>query len=596
MQKIWQINKKPPKRFLEQFPEYSELTLRLLWNRGLKTQEAIDEFFNPDYKEDLHDPFLMLGMKESVERILEAVKKQEKVAIFSDYDADGVCGAVLLRDGLKVFGLEPEVYIPDRYKEGYGLNIEAVKKTAQEKVTLIITIDCGITDKEEIKLANKLGIDVIVVDHHEVPESIKKNPKKCLGAFAVIDPRQKGEKYPFKELAATGVGFKLIQALFKKAREEKIKKIPEGWEKWFLDLVALATITDLMSLKGENRTLVKYGLVVLAQTKRLGLRELLKISGIKPRLDPLLLTTNLNTFTLGYILGPRINAAGRMDHANTAYELMITQFQEKAKILAKRLNSKNQERQRLTEKIIKELESRLGLERLEEKSVCGPKIIFEGDESWPLGIIGLIASRLTNKYWRPSIVYQKLDGYCKGSARSIPGFNIIKAISECQDLLEEFGGHPSAAGFVVSCKNIEKFKQRLLKIANREIKKKDLIPLLNIETELAPEMVNFETYEEIQRFAPFGQENPVPLFLMRNLIVSDILPVGSNGNHMKIYLQKETEKGEIKNFTGIGYGLGGCCDIIKQGSRVDVAFELTVNNWNGARELQFKIADLKKST
>jgi len=553
MQKIWQINKKPPKRFLEQFPEYSELTLRLLWNRGLKTQEAIDEFFNPDYKEDLHDPFLMLGMKESVERILEAVKKQEKVAIFSDYDADGVCGAVLLRDGLKVFGLEPEVYIPDRYKEGYGLNIEAVKKTAQEKVTLIITIDCGITDKEEIKLANKLGIDVIVVDHHEVPESIKKNPKKCLGAFAVIDPRQKGEKYPFKELAATGVGFKLIQALFKKAREEKIKKIPEGWEKWFLDLVALATITDLMSLKGENRT-------------------------------------------LGYILGPRINAAGRMDHANTAYELMITQFQEEAKILAKRLNSKNQERQRLTEKIVKELESRLGLERLEEKSVCGPKIIFEGDESWPIGIVGLIAARLTNKYWRPSIVYQKLDGYCKGSARSIPGFNIIKAISECQDLLEEFGGHPSAAGFVVSCKNIEKFKQRLLKIANKEIKKKDLIPLLNIEAELAPEMVNFETHEEIQRFAPFGQENPVPLFLMRNLIVSDILPVGSNGSHMKIYLQKETEKGEIKNFTGIGYGLGGCCDIIKQGSRVDVVFELTVNNWNGTRELQLKIADLKKST
>lgn len=558
MQKQWKINKKPPKRFLEQFPEYSRLTLQLLWDRKLKTQKAIDEFFNPDYNEDLHDPFLMKGMKKAVERIEKALKNKEKITIFGDYDADGVCGTAILSETLNALGINPDTYIPDRNKEGYGLNLKAVKEVAAKKTGLIITIDCGITDVEEIKLANKLGIDVIVVDHHEVPDKVPL-------AVSIVNPRQKGEKYPFRELAAAGVAFKVAQALLR-------GKVSEGWEKWLLDLVAIATVADMMPLVGENRTLVKYGLVVLAKTKRLGLQELMKTARI----------TKVDAYTLGYVLGPRLNAAGRMEHANTAYELLITKLKEEAETIARRLNEKNQERQKLTNRIIKEAEGRLDLEKA--------KMIFEGDKNWLIGVVGLIAGRLANRYYRPTVIFQKMKDKTKGSARSIPSFNIVEAIGMCQELLEDFGGHPGAAGFTVSNKNLKKFKEKLLKIADKKIKEEDLIPLLNIDLELESEELSFEVYEEIQKLAPFGEENPSPLFLMRGLKIVNLRGVGNNGNHLKCYLA-----GKTRGFQAIGFGLGDFCDKMKQGDKIDVVFELITDDWNGARELQLRIIDLKKS-
>ena len=258
MKKIWKLNKKAPKAFLNKFPEYSRITLQLLWDRGLKTQKAIDEFFNPDYDEDLHDPFLLKDVKKSIKRIEKAGKNKEKVAIFADYDADGVCGATILTEILKIYKIKPEIYIPDRNLEGYGLNIDAVKEISKKGVSLIITIDCGITDFEEIRLANELSMDVIVVDHHEIP-------KKIPLAFAIINPKQRTDKYPSKFLSGTGVAFKIAQAV---ARNNKLST---SWEKWLLDLVAISTITDSMMLLGENRSLVKYGLIVLSQTKRPGL-------------------------------------------------------------------------------------------------------------------------------------------------------------------------------------------------------------------------------------------------------------------------------------------------------------------------------------
>ena len=550
--------------FLNKFPEYSRMTLQLLWDRRLKTQKAIDEFFHPDYDEDLHDPFLMKGMKKAVERITKALKNKEKITIFGDYDADGVCGTAILSETLKALGADPDIYIPDRNKEGYGLNLEAVKEVAAKKTNLIITIDCGITDFEEIKLANKLGMDVVVVDHHKVHDKIPT-------AVAIVNPCQKGEKYPFRKLAAAGVAFKVAQAILK-------SKVPEGFEKWLLDLVAIATVTDIMPLLGENRTLVKYGLVVLAQTKRLGLQELMKAARIKSTLD---------TYTLGYIIGPRLNAAGRMAHATTAYELLVTKSKQEAETLTRRLNEKNQERQRLTDRIIQEVESRL-------KSEKG-KLIFQGDKNWPIGIVGLIAGRITDRYYRPAVIFQKTKDKSKGSARSIPCFNIVEAISECKELLEDFGGHPGAAGFTVPNKNLKKFEQRLLKFANKKIEKEDLIPLLNIDLELEPEELNFEIYEEIQRFAPFGEENPRPLFLMKNLMISNFKAVGNNCSHLKMYLTKELKNSKIKGFQAIGFGLGDFCDKIKQGDKVDVVSELITDDWNGARKLQLKIVDLKKS-
>lgn len=559
MQKIWKVNEKPPKEFLEQFPEYSKLTLQLLWDRGLKTQKEIDEFFNPDYDEDLHDPFLMKGMKKAVVRILKATKNQERITVFGDYDADGVCGTAILSDTLKALGVAPGIYIPDRNKEGYGLNLKAVEEVASNKTNLIITIDCGITDFEEVKFANKLGMDVIIVDHHEAPDKIPP-------AFSVVNPRQRGEAYPFRKLAAGGVAFKLAQALLSESKKAR------GWEKWLLDLVAIATVADMMSLVGENRTLVKYGLVVLTQTKRLGLQELMKTARV----------TNLDTYTLGYILGPRLNAAGRMDHANTAYELLIAESREEAENLARKLNEKNQSRQRLTDKIIHEIEGRLKIEK--------EKLIFEGDENWPVGIVGLIAGRLTDKYYRPSVIFQKMKEISKGSARSIESFNIVEAFAKCKKLLVDFGGHPQAAGFTILTENLEKFKKKILEIANKKIKEKDFIPMLSIDLELEAEDLNFELYEEIQRFAPFGEDNSRPLFLIKGLKASHLRIVGNNGNHLKCYLTKES-----KGFPAIGFCLGGLCDMIREGEEIDVVFELIVNEWNGTSELQLKIIDLKKS-
>jgi len=349
------------------------------------------------------------------------------------------------------------------------------------------------------------------------------------------------------------------------------KNLCKGWEKWLLDLVAIATVADIMPLKGENRTLVKYGLVVLAQTRRLGLQELMKTTRI----------SNLDAYTLGYIIGPRLNAAGRMDHANTAYELLITKSKKEAETLARRLDQKNQERQRLTKKIIQEVEKRIDTKK---------KLIFEGDKNWPLGMAGLVAGTLTDKYYRPTVIFQKTKNWIKGSARSIPSFNLVEAISQCQELLEDFGGHSAAAGFTISNKNLKKFEQKLLKIADKNIKDKDLIPLLNIDLELEPEEINFETHGEIQKFAPFGEGNPRPLFMMKDLTVLTFRTVGNNGGHLKLCLGKN-----LKKFSAIAFGLGDFCAKIKQGDKLDVVFELITNDWNGTRELQLKVIDLKKS-
>jgi len=571
MNKIWKINKPVPKDFLEKFPEYSKSTLQLLWDRGLRTQKTIDEFFSPDYDEDLHDPFLLKDIKKTIERIQEAVKNQEKVAIFADYDADGICGAVLLTEILKSKGIHPQIYIPDRNKEGYGLNLKAIEEIAKKGVSLVMTIDCGITDFQEVKLANKLGMDVIIVDHHEV---LKKMPS----ALAIINPKQKGDKYPFKELAATGVAFKLVQAFF------KTEKMPVAKEKWLLDLVAIATVTDSMLLLGENRTLVRYGLIVLSQTKRIGLTELMKKARIKPIFNPQTFDTNLNTYTLGYILGPRLNAASRIDHGTVAYRLLIASSEDEAREIAQQLEEKNQERQRTMERILKEARSRV-LKRPKNK-----KIIFEGDETWIAGIIGLVAQKLTDEFWRPCFVYQKTKDYSTGSVRGVPGFSVIDALTHCQKLLIEYGGHQGAAGFKVLNKNLKKLEDLLEKISSKGLKKEELIPYLNIDAEVEANNLDWRTFQEINNFAPFGEGNPAPLFLLKGVKVLGINSVGKTNRHLKLSLEKEPKK-----FQAIGFGLADFCDKIRIGDRIDIVFEMIANEWNGTKELQLKIIDLRKS-
>ncbi len=582
MQKKWKISLKAPRSFQEKFPEYSPLALQLLYERGLKTQEAIDKFFNPDYNEDLHDPFLLKDIKPTLKRIFKAVKNKEKITIYADYDADGICSGAILWETLKKLGARLDIYIPDRNKEGYGLNPEAIKILAKKKTELIITVDCGVSNKKEVELARKEKIDVIIIDHHHVPKDL---PRAC----AIVNPKQKDCKYPFKELAAAGVVFKVIQAII---ANSKANSFDDGFEKWLLDLVATATVADCVTLMGENRTLVKYGLYVLAKTRRLGLKELMEVAGIFPRVDPDAIECNLNTFTLGFQVGPRLNAAGRMNHAAISFKLLITKDITKAKKLVSEIDRQNKDRQKLTDKIVKEVKT-----NIDPKSF----VILAKSSSWLTGLVGLVAGKITEEFCRPTLIFNQEKGICRGSGRSIPGFNLIEALEQCSSLLLNFGGHAGAAGSTLNCKNFKNFQEKLEKIARKSLKKEDFIPQINIAKILKPEEVNWASYDELQKFAPFGKENPRPLFSFKDIEVKEKRIVGKNGGHLKLKLEAPMPAGRHKDsmlktfiFEAIGFNFAKKTQELKNGDRVDLVFEIMADEYNGQRKLQLKIIDLKK--
>ena len=573
---IWQLKEKAPEDFIKQFPEYPDFVLNLLWHREIKSQKGIDDFFNPDYETDLYNPFLMKGMEQTVKRLEKAIAGKEKIVIYGDYDTDGICASVILYETFKVLGAsELDVYIPDRFKEGYGLNPAAVKEIAQGGAKVLITVDCGITDVSEVDLANSLGLEVIITDHHLVHDDLPE-------ALAVIDVRQKDDSYPFKWLTGAGVAFKLVQALLERRRKDGGGPAP-GWEKWLLDLVALATIADLPPLLDENRTLVKYGLIVLEKTRRLGLKELFKISGI--------LASALDSWKVSFILTPRLNAAGRINHADISFRLLTTDSLPEAQELARRLDLCNQERQKLVEGIIKEIKD--GLDVLTAAGKELPKLLFEVSARASAGTTGLVAGKLTDEYHRPAMVCAPLEDEFRGTGRSIPTFNLVKAMEECvkeqPDLLVEFGGHAMAAGFTVKKEKLSVFKELLQKIAERDVKEEDLTPRLDIDLEIDAGSVNWELYDWMVKFEPFGENNKRPLFLMRGLEVGEVRVVGNGGKHLKLKLQGPGGK----SFNAIGFGLARFQESAKPGSKVDAVFDLSVDEWNGNRELQLKIVDLK---
>ncbi len=603
---LWKLKERVPEKFIKQFPEYNPVVLELLSRRGIVTQEKIDEFFNPDYEGDLHDPFLMLGMAKAVKRLEGAIKKKERIAIFGDYDADGVCGSVLLKSALEELGADVSggIYMPDRIREGYGLNQEAIKKMKQEKVKLLVTVDCGISEIVDVAFAYSLGLEVIITDHHQPGQKLPK-------AKAIINPWQAKDKYPFKELAGVGVAFKLAQALLGSS-----KKIKPGWEKWLLDLVALGTVADCMPLLGENRTLVRYGLIVLAQTQRVGLQELMKIARLNPIYEIEKLKTNLDTYSLGFVLAPRLNAAGRIDHADLAVDLLLTKNREEALAMAQKINDYNRQRQKITEDIVTEIERRI-------KDILNDKenpVIIASDASWSPGVIGLVAGKIADRYNRPTFIFSsasqdestRLRGSAtykaellRGSARSVPCFNIIKAIGQCADLLTEFGGHIGAAGLDLEVKNFEAFKAKINQIACQELKAKDLTPVLEIDFELQPKDINWELFDNLEKFEPFGQSNERPLWLLKNMEIISLRIVGNGSKHLKLELK--SDKLPAKRFKAIGFGLanpvkkqsfngaGNGNNELIVGDKIDIVFELIADEWNGTRNLQFKIADLKRS-
>jgi single-stranded-DNA-specific exonuclease len=575
----WKIAEPISEEFRNKFPEIDPVILQLLANRGIKTQEQIDEFLYPDYGPDIHDPFLFLDMEKAVERVFRAVEKGEKITVHGDYDADGVCSALIVVSTLEALGAKVEVYLPHRELEGYGLNMQTVLEFGKRGVNLIITTDCGISNREEIKRAVRLGMEVIVTDHHAEPPNLPEE------AFAIINPHLAREKYPFRDLSGAGVAFKFAQAIL---RGQKVRKLenqkmmiddPEAFEKWLLDLTAIATIADIVPLLGENRTIVKYGLIVLNKTKRLGLKKLIdSLSLNKAKL--------LDARNVAFQIGPRLNAAGRIDHANQAYELLKTSDENEVDKLVAALNKTNEERQTLSERVTAEAKEKIGEE------VGERKVLFALGEGWPIGIVGLVAGKIADNFWRPTFVMTEREGKIEGSGRSIPDFDIMAGLHEAKEFLARYGGHAGACGFTLRNKrDYKNFKKALEQAAERQLAGRELAPTLDIDAEVKLEKINWELFELLEKFSPFGKGNERPRYLGRGLTVESFEGVGNNGNHLRINLSHNN--GLRKKF--IGFCFGDWCEKLKAGDKIDVVFEVDVNEWNGNRELQMKIIDLKHS-
>ena len=569
IEKNWQILPQITEDFSAKFPEINPVILQLLFNRDLDNQEKIDQFLNPDYGSDLYDPFLFSEMEKVVKRIFLAIEKQEKIVVYGDYDADGVCSSVVMVETLKNFGAQVEVYIPFRETEGYGLNLAAAKELINQGVNLVITVDCGISNKNEVELLNQGGVDVIITDHHHQPLELPK-------AFAIINQNLTREKYPFKKLAGCGVAFKVVQGLITKQAEYKIKQLPEGFEKWLLDLVAIGTIADLQPLLGENRVLVKYGLVVLNKTKRLGILKLIEKIGNH--------VTVIDERMVGWQISPRLNAAGRLNHASSAYQLLLTENAAEADQLAIEINQTNQQRQQITDKINLEAKEKIG-------KVDKQKILIVVGENWPTGVVGLVAGRLTDNHHLPSLVISRYNGEIIGSGRSIAEFNLIEAIQKCDECLSRYGGHGQAAGFTLKDeKFLAKFIEKITKLAETKLKEKELKPILEIDSEINLNQLDWQLVEEIEKFIPYGEENPKPKFLIKDLTIIDCQLVGQDGKHLRLTIGDD----QISK-KAIGFSFGEWFSRIKKGDKIDLISEIEINEWNGNRELQLKIVDLRQS-
>lgn len=572
MNKNWLISNKINEAFIKKHASYSEVVLQLLYNRGIKEEKDIKEFLSPDMSLS-HDPFLFNDMEAAVKIVIDNIKKQNSIMIYGDYDADGVTSSALLYDVLTTLKASADVYIPDRVKEGYGLNKKAIDFIKKSGASLVITVDNGIRGKEVIDYAKSLGLEVIVTDHHIASES-----KKDLPDCPVINPIVLGEKYPFKYLAGVGVAFKLAEAIIKKSKlsnEQKDKLIIKC-----LDLVAIGTVADMVTLKGENRVLAKNGLEILNKTKRPGLKELIKVSGSKEG-------SKLESWNIGYQIGPRLNAAGRMDHANTSFEILKTKDKLKAKELAIFLNERNIERQKTTEEIIAEADEQVK----NQKSKILTAVSDKKRDNWSEGVIGLAASRITNKYYRPTIVITKSEGVYKGSGRSIEIFDLIKNIEKCSDLLDKFGGHPQACGITVSEKNLNKFITKIKKIADAELDGENLSPIIKIDVSISLEEVNENLLKELDGFAPFGQNNPQPIFKSKAVIM-DIMTMGLDDKHIKLKLKD----GNSKVINALGFNQNEKWKNLEIGDKIEIAYTIDLNEFNGRSEVQMKIEDIKHAS
>ena len=566
LMKQWTIRTAGEGRMLS--PHFHPAIADLLVRRGITTTEQAEVFLRPDYDRDMHDPFLFADMEKVVARLTDARADGELVGIFGDHDVDGVSGATILKEAFDDLGIRNTVYIPDKHTEGHGINRTAIESFAKEGATVFVSVDCGITNIAEVAEANQHGMDVIIIDHHHVPEELPP-------AFAIINPKMSSSGYPFPDLCGTGTAFKVITALFQRIVPEKTDQL-----KWLLDIVSVGTIADCMPLYGENRTIVKYGLYVLSKTRRIGFQELCAVGRI-----PVAEGMVPDVRTVAFHIAPRINAAGRMAHARDAHHLLIERDRVRARTMALDLEDKNKRRQKITEEILREVREIARTEQNDQSS------IFAAAEHFHIGIVGIIAGRIANEFQKPAGVFWRDTAESRGSFRSVPHINIVHVLEQCKDLLIRFGGHHQAAGATVATKNLDAFAHRFHEIVGAEMAKGD-VPTddLMIDAELSPETVNFTFVEQLKQFEPFGEGNREPLFSMNHMTIDEMRLVGNGEKHVKMRLRA---KGKPMVFDAIGFGLGERAATFARGAIVDVAFHVQENIWNATRSLQLKIVDLR---
>jgi len=527
---------------------------QVLSARGISPEES-PAFLEPRL-EDLNDPFLMRDMDKAVERIITAMKESQKIMVHGDYDVDGVTSLSLLYRNLTSIGLNVIPYIPDRFTEGYGLSSQGIEKAKEEGISLIITVDCGITALEEIEMARKYGIDVIVTDHHEPRETLPE-------ATAIINP--KVDDYPFKDLAGVGVAFKLLEALYRKL------SLNLNHLYWDLDLVALGTVADIVPLVKENRVFVHFGLKILEKSKKAGIKSLKSVTGLNGKVEP---------WHISFILAPRLNAAGRLNHAIEAFKLLSTRDGLEALQLARELDRTNKERQGIERKILSEAEKMVRRMDLDKDWV-----IVLGSEDWHEGVIGIVASKLVEQYNRPTILLSFTGGIGKGSGRSIQNFNLFNALLDLEKYLLSFGGHKMAAGLRLEKENLQDFRRALNKLAKERLKKEYFEPELYIDGEIRLSDINQDILSVYRKLSPFGMGNPQPVFVVKNVTVKNDIRVMKD-RHISFTLKQE----QIER-RAIAFDAMDKREIIQSGKPLNFAVQVSENNRNG--EIEFKVLDVK---
>jgi single-stranded-DNA-specific exonuclease len=568
MEKKWVVKDRGDIAVVKQLSkslDVSESLANLMVQRNITTAEEANTFFNPSL-EYLHDPFLMKDMNKAVDRISAAVKKNEKILVYGDYDVDGTTAVALVYSFLREQYSNVEYYIPDRYKEGYGVSFEGLDYAYQNNCKVVITLDCGIKAVEKVKYARTKGLDVIICDHHYPGDEIPK-------ALAVLDPKQADCNYPYKDLSGCGVGFKLIHAY------SRVQGIPFKEIAHYLDLVAVSIASDIVPITGENRIMAYFGLIQLNEAPRTGLKEIMRESDV---------TKALTIEDVVFKIGPRINAAGRMETGSKAVDLLVSNDTKLATGISKEINNFNIERRSIDRIITTEAMRMIS----DDKRTVNSRTTVLYNQNWKKGVIGIVASRLIETYYRPTVILTESNGFATGSARSVQGYDLYQAIEACSDLLESFGGHMFAAGLTLKKENIQPFMDRFEQYVSNTITEDQLVPRVFVDTELSFNEINDDFFRIMNQFQPFGPENMSPVFVSRNVFdTGSGRMVGSSGEHLKLDLCQEST-GQ-KSFSAIAFSQANHFEYIKGGNPFDICYSLEMNEFRGNKSLQLNIRDIK---